>query len=876
MTAAGTGSSGVVANVSNTVNGVITDPTLPQAHNPGDIVDVRLENSTSTAQAAGDVSFGQTFADGDLSSGQHLIAIVDGQQIPVQMDVKTTYPDGSVKFAVLTVAAPALPANTHVDVMLARGTPETPTTPVQISSILSHGYDATVDINIHGGSAVHLDAASILSSALQSGNFTTYQQGPLATQVQIDVPVSGSLHATLDITSYADGRVSTQLVMANDGSYQADANTDYTYDIAVNAGGTTVFQQSSLDQVAHTTWQQTFWTDGSSVVATPTVQPVFDMAYLEHTGAIPALDLSLGVSTSALAAEMASLDSANNGPEGSSLITQYMPTTGGRDDIGELTTWESLYLESQDPNAYALMLAEANAAGSVPWHFTDPATGLPVSIVDHPNVNVFGIADGFGVDGLDPNPTSTNGFTVDTAHQPELDYIAYLTTGNPYYLSELQQQANLDLLYTNPDYRNQSSGLFVDGHGQLRAQAWDLREVADAAQVSPDGSAMHTYFTTVLENNLQWQIDNYVHGSLNTMEGELAGWMPDYSNGGVEPPWEDDFMATAISQLSEQGYSQATTIADWMVNFEAGRFLNGANGFNPLNGAAYHLNLWSPGQGSDVFSPGVTVYNTWSEAFQASLTAGTISTTVDPSSFTISEYYPMYARGANASLFNATGAVDSLAAFGVLSGYMNANADLQTNPKWDFMPVLHDGITLDATNIHVISGSTGSTFSGSNADLLLFDTGTGNDVLTGGTGVNLLFAGTGNDTLKAGSNGDYLFGNLLNALGSDTLVGGAGNDVLFAGLNTATMVGGTGNETFVLHEGYGNDVITNFHAGDVISVEHYAEQSFAALQPLLTQVGTNVVADLDGSQTVTIQNETVSALTASDFSFAFTGPVYSS
>src|SRR5580704_2083414 len=303
----GTGSSGVVANTSSTTGGIVTDPTLAQASNPGEIVDVRLENSTTTAQAAGDVSFGQSFALGDFPAGAQLVAIVNGVQIPVQINVQSTYADGSAKFAIVTVDAPALPANTHVDVMLARGTSETSITPVHIGDILTHGYDATVDINIHGGSAVHLDAASILSAALTSGNYTTYMQGPLATEVQINVPISGSLHGTLNITSFADGRVSTQLVMANDGSTQADANTNYTYDIAINAGGTTVFQQSSLDQVAHTTWQQTVWTNGVGLAPAPAVQPIFDIAYLEHSGAIAALDLSLGMSSTALDASMASL-----------------------------------------------------------------------------------------------------------------------------------------------------------------------------------------------------------------------------------------------------------------------------------------------------------------------------------------------------------------------------------------------------------------------------------------------------------------------------------------------------------------------------------------------------------------------------------------
>ncbi len=82
---------------------IVTNPVLPQAQNPGDIVDVQLQNNTSSTQPAGEITFGQVFADGDLPAGAQLIALINGQQVAVQMDVKTTNPDGSVRFAVLTV-----------------------------------------------------------------------------------------------------------------------------------------------------------------------------------------------------------------------------------------------------------------------------------------------------------------------------------------------------------------------------------------------------------------------------------------------------------------------------------------------------------------------------------------------------------------------------------------------------------------------------------------------------------------------------------------------------------------------------------------------------------------------------------------------------
>src|SRR5690348_11617561 len=123
---------------------IVTNPVLLQPQNPGDIVDVQLQNNTTSTQPAGEITFGQTFVDGDLPAGAQLIALINGQQVPVQMDVKTTNPDGSVRFAVLTVDAPAIAPNSHVDVMLAQGTPSNAgTSPVQIGNIVSQGYNTT-------------------------------------------------------------------------------------------------------------------------------------------------------------------------------------------------------------------------------------------------------------------------------------------------------------------------------------------------------------------------------------------------------------------------------------------------------------------------------------------------------------------------------------------------------------------------------------------------------------------------------------------------------------------------------------------------------------------------------------------------------------
>src|SRR5262249_31173719 len=83
-----------------------TDNNPPPASTPGDVVGFSLQNTSGGAEATGYVSFGQVFGKGDVMPGSNLVAKINGVDVPVQMDVKTTNEDGSVAHAILTLKAP--------------------------------------------------------------------------------------------------------------------------------------------------------------------------------------------------------------------------------------------------------------------------------------------------------------------------------------------------------------------------------------------------------------------------------------------------------------------------------------------------------------------------------------------------------------------------------------------------------------------------------------------------------------------------------------------------------------------------------------------------------------------------------------------------
>ncbi|MBQ5950515.1 hypothetical protein KBW98_23805, partial [Massilia sp. ST3] len=100
---------------------VTTSPTAPTtstastttpAPTAAAITNVRLENTSATvAQNNVPVTFGQVFAVGHLAKGTALVGrLDDGSTLPLQVDVKATHPDGSVRHAVISAVLPTLGA----------------------------------------------------------------------------------------------------------------------------------------------------------------------------------------------------------------------------------------------------------------------------------------------------------------------------------------------------------------------------------------------------------------------------------------------------------------------------------------------------------------------------------------------------------------------------------------------------------------------------------------------------------------------------------------------------------------------------------------------------------------------------------------------
>jgi hypothetical protein len=336
-----------------------------------------------------------------------------------------------------------------------------------------------------------------------------------------------------------------------------------------------------------------------------------NLAYLQKAHVVPHYDPAISVSTSALTELFEKFDASARGPMTSGILEKYMPTTGGRWDIGPLPHWQVLYLLTMDPHAYAAMLQTADQGASYASHYRNEKTRRPVTLDDYPKLSTHSNMVGRDASQL-PLP-QTGGYKdplePDAAHEPALDFLPYLVTGDRFYLEELQFWAEWNLTGTDPVYRNFAQGLVK--FDQIRAQAWSLRTLAQAAYITPNSSPLKGTFLRQLKANVGWYESTYARNpSANQLHFIPENDAP-YDGGRAIAPWQDDFFTWSAGYVQGLGDVEALPLVRWKGGFSVGRLT--APGFCWIIGSAYTLRVRASAQ-SDY-------YRTFANVYDASLPA---------------------------------------------------------------------------------------------------------------------------------------------------------------------------------------------------------------------------------------------------------------
>ncbi len=259
-------------------------------------------------------------------------------------------------------------------------------------------------------------------------------------------------------------------------------------------------------------------------------------------------------------------------------ITPYMPQTGERDDIGLLTEPQAEYVCTASQTALETLRAQAEGAGSMPWHMRDERTGAPLSFLTYPNASWYPGRES-GAPYFKPLDSPVS---LDSAHMPALVYLPYLLTGDPYHLEDLQFQANWSWGWYNPAYRPTIP--------QARQFAWDLRTLAQVTKMTPATTpgwllprahwaarleTWRQYFEASCVNNPRpdralFRVCTPIDSSQE--QGPLA------PEGTWVAVWEDEFVAAVLGWVVTMGFTEWRTAFDWKIGSTVAR-TNGSSGW---------------------------------------------------------------------------------------------------------------------------------------------------------------------------------------------------------------------------------------------------------------------------------------------------------
>ena len=482
-----------------------------------------------------------------------------------QTDVKTTWDDGSVRFAVVTTNAPA-PQDYPVTVARPEAGTFTPIRP-----------DATVEFAINGARWVARVPAAFSDEWLS---------GPLVSEGRaIVAPMQGAqqhplLRVIFDVRSFSGGGHRVDVTVEN--VLDVAAADAVTYDVAIRVGGRVVFEKASVTHKYLSRWRRVFPVD----LKEATVVPDFSVFFAAQ--AIPPYLATLGAPAR-----------NTTGPQfdilGTGDLMVPMNAHGGRPEIAPYPDWTAQYIAHRRPDQRDYMLRHGEAAASWGIHIKEPDGVRLISLDNHPQYWLDYRAQG---DGRPQSVAATGGLRGmavpgDVAHQPSLAFVPYLVTGDRFYLDEMKYWANYCLIGSQPDdyARNGAQGLLISN--EIRGIGWALRNLADAAAFVPDNDPDRRYFAQKLRNNLEW-LEQYAGSHetpLNTVFGGHRRWAED--NG--RPPyvfialWEHIYVAWAVDRALQLGFAPGAAFRDRVARFQLRLFTSDAEGFDRSFAASYVL-----------------------------------------------------------------------------------------------------------------------------------------------------------------------------------------------------------------------------------------------------------------------------------------------
>ena len=569
-----------------------------------------IADRSGSAQSNRPVSIARPFRQGEIAN--FVQAAVDGQQVLTQTDVKNRWPDGSVKFAIVSFVVPTIPASGSVTVALSNQASGNNSGALTPTDMLSSAYDFDAVIQMTGASVQSVSARAML----QGGHYRYWLQGPVVTAVILEDRSaartydkdfgdgSKALHPIFEAWFYPQvGRVDLGYTVENIWSSGTASKSmrDQTYSLSLRSGfssPTVEYTHSTFTHIGRTRWHKRYWTGADPAP----IHIDHNVKYLVTTKAIQNYDTSLNISPSLVTSTYSAWTSADKSLDGNSVgIGNYekaLSAGGASPWIGLMNKWDVLYLLTMDYRLQEVTLGNADLAGRIPWYFREADSlagsgdyfigsidsfGRPISVnarrtmtLSELNFNTASCGSAYASDMINTGPISDDGwggYNLGRHHMPDVGYVPYLLTGRYYYLELMQLQAGYTVAWRSGCYgesyqRQGDAGYFNDS--ETRGDAWSYRTVAYAAFLSPDGSPEKAYFEDKLLNNIAK--DEGRHNLANSTPTKLSHWTWGRDNRmyvtGPSPlgVWDEGNSGLVSAPVKTDGsVKQATSL--WMQHF---------------------------------------------------------------------------------------------------------------------------------------------------------------------------------------------------------------------------------------------------------------------------------------------------------------------
>lgn len=182
----------------------------------------------------------------------------------------------------------------------------------------------------------------------------------------------------------------------------------------------------------------------------------------------------------------------NNGTNptgGNADLTQYMPTTGGRDDIAPVLGFHLAGLIKFDSNGRAKITKNAEKLALVPYHYRDDNTGKTMLFNNGTEWNYnpdLGNNDLPRTSKYYHNTYSIGDWTPQVAHHPNGCHVPWLMSGDYYWVERMHQL--LFYLWSETPVGYYGTGLnrgFCQSSEQ-RGNGWNFRDIFISLMMTPD------------------------------------------------------------------------------------------------------------------------------------------------------------------------------------------------------------------------------------------------------------------------------------------------------------------------------------------------------------------------------------------------------